>query len=346
VTPAPRKGGDAEAAGTKEAAPAYLVRGDDAALLGEAVHDLVRELVGEGESGLAVEDLREDVEVSTIIDACLTPPFLVDRRVVVVRDAGRFRGDDAARLASYLSDPLPTTSLVLVGGGGQLSSSLSAAVREVGRVVDASRPREGRARRQWVTDRLHDAPVRVDGAGSALIEEHIGEDLGRLRSLLEVLAATYGEGARVGVEEVEPFLGEAGGIAPWELTDAIDAGDAAAALAALHRLLGGGQRHPLVVMATLQRHYGDMLRLDGADVSTDAEAAELLGSKPYPAAKAMRQARKLGFPSIGRAITLLADADLDLRGRTGWNEDLVLEVLVARLSRLAPPERQRGRGRR
>jgi len=81
-------------------------------------------------------------------------------------------------------------------------------------------------------------------------------------------------------------------------------------------------------------------------VSTDAEAAELLGSKPYPAAKAMRQARKLGFPSIGRAITLLADADLDLRGRTGWNEDLVLEVLVARLSRLAPPERQRGRGRR
>jgi DNA polymerase-3 subunit delta len=101
-----------------------------------------------------------------------------------------------------------------------------------------------------------------------------------------------------------------------------------------------------VLLATLQRHYGDMLRLDGAEVSTEAEAADLLGTKPYPAAKAMRLARRLGSAAIGRAITLLADADLDLRGATGWPEDLVLDVLVARLSRLAPPERARGRSRR
>ena len=89
-----------------------------------------------------------------------------------------------------------------------------------------------------------------------------------------------------------------------------------------------------------------MLRLDGADVSSEEDAAALLGTKPYPAAKAMRQARRLGSAAVGRAVTLLADADLDLRGRTGWPEDLVLDVLVARLSRLAPPERTRGRSRR
>ncbi|HMC51908.1 MAG TPA: hypothetical protein VKI64_04030, partial [Acidimicrobiales bacterium] len=88
------------------------------------------------------------------------------------------------------------------------------------------------------------------------------------------------------------------------------------------------------------------LRLDGAGVSTEAEAAELLGTKPYPAAKALRQSRRLGSAGVGRAVTLLADADLDLRGQTGSPEELVLEVLVARLSRLAPPERQRGRSRR
>jgi DNA polymerase-3 subunit delta len=196
-----------------------------------------------------------------------------------------------------------------------------------------------------VTERLHDGPVRLGGAAAAIVEAHLGEDVGRLGALLDLLAASYGVGAHLGVEEVEPFRGEAGGVAPWELTDAIDAGDTAAALAVLHRLLGGGQRPPLVVMATLQRHYTDMLRLDGAAVSTDAQAAELLGTKPYPAAKAMRQARRLGSAAVGRAVTLLADADLDLRGRTGWPEDLVLDVLVARLSRLVPPERARGRGR-
>ncbi|HMC51217.1 MAG TPA: hypothetical protein VKI64_00540, partial [Acidimicrobiales bacterium] len=225
-----------------DAHPVYLVRGDDPALLGEAVLDLVRELVGEEAYGLAVEDLGDEADVGAVVDACVTPPFLAHRRVVVVRDAGRFRGDDASRLTAYIGDPMPTTSLVLVAEGGQLSPSVATAVRGIGKVLDASRPRDGRARRQWVSDRLHDAPVRLDAPAAAMVEEHLGEDLGRLTALLELLAASYGERARLGVEEVAPFLGEAGGVAPWELTDAMDAGDTAGALAALHRLLAGGRR--------------------------------------------------------------------------------------------------------
>jgi hypothetical protein len=49
----------------------------------------------------------------------------------------------------------------------------------------------------------------------------------------------------------------------------------------------------------------------------------------------MQQARRLGHDRIVDAISLLAAADLDLRGAKAWPEDLVLEVLVARLARLA-----------
>ena len=31
----------------------------------------------------------EQLDVGAVIDACTTPPFLVERRVVVVRDAGQ-----------------------------------------------------------------------------------------------------------------------------------------------------------------------------------------------------------------------------------------------------------------
>jgi DNA polymerase-3 subunit delta len=62
----------------------------------------------------------------------------------------------------------------------------------------------------------------------------------------------------------------------------------------------------------------------------------------FPAKKALTQSRRLGPAGISRAITLLADADLALRGTVDWSPELVLEVLVARLSRLAPPAR-RGR---
>jgi DNA polymerase-3 subunit delta len=93
-------------------------------------------------------------------------------------------------------------------------------------------------------------------------------------------------------------------------------------------------------MATLHRHYSAMLRLDGAGAADERQAAALLGVAPYPAKKALGQARRLGSAGVGRAIELLAEADLDLRGTKGWPDGLVMEVLVARLCRL--PRAPRG----
>jgi DNA polymerase-3 subunit delta len=182
--------------------------------------------------------------------------------------------------------------------------------------------------------------VRLDAGAAKAIETHLGEDLGRLSNLLTALASAYGAGAKVTADEVEPFLGEAGGVPPWELTDAIDSGDMNRAIGALHRMTRAGGRHPLVVMATLQGHFGNMLRLDGAGARDEAEAATVLGMKgrsTFPAKKALDQGRRLGHDGVVRAIQLLAEADLTLRGfGKSWPEDIVMEVLVARLCRLAP----------
>ena len=323
---------------------AWLLKGDDPALVGEHVRRLVSELSG-GDT-MAVEDLSgPEVEVGAIVDACQTPPFLAERRVVLVRDVGRFRTEDLEPLVEWLADPLPTTALVLAAGGGQVSRRLVEAVKKVGKVVDTA-PGTGKGRGQWLAGRLKDAPVAFDAAAARLLGDHLGEDVGRLSGLLEALAVAYGEGARLGVDELQPFLGEAGGVAPWDLTDAIDQGDVEAALSRLHRLLDAGERHPLVVMATLHRHYAAMLRLDGADVVDEQGAAALLGMAPYPAKKALAQARRLGSGGIARAIELLAEADVDLRGTKGWPDRLVMEVLVARLTRLggrAPSSTRRRR---
>ncbi|MHB1855151.1 MAG: DNA polymerase III subunit delta, partial [Acidimicrobiales bacterium] len=220
------------------------------------------------------------------------------------------------------------------------------AVRQVGHVVDAATP-SGKGRTQWLVARLREAPVNFDAAAGAALGKHLGEDLGRLAGIVGAVSAAYGPGARVGVTELEPFLGEAGSTAPWELTDAIDRGDAGAALVALHRLMGSGARHPLVVLATLHRHFSAMARLDGAGVTSDAEAASLLGLRStFPASKARTQAGRLGHAVIARAMGLIYEADIDLRGRTAVPGEAVLEVLVGRLARLGPRRSQPGGARR
>jgi DNA polymerase-3 subunit delta len=327
-------------------APAYLVSGDDASLVSQALVDLLAEVLAGTDPGLALEDWAgDDVEPAAVVDSCQTPPFLTDRRVVVLRDVGRFPADALAPLLEYLADPLPTTALVLVAGpGGKPARKLDEAVKRIGQVINAGAPQRAGERRQWYADRLAAAAVRLNRDAVALLEEHLGEDLGRLASILDILTSAYGDGARIGPEELQPFLGQAGGLAPWDLTDAIDRGDTAAALSVLHRMLAAGDRHPLVVMATLQRHYGSMLRLDGSGATSEAAAAEVLGLKgrsTFPARKALDQTRVLGSAGVAKAIELLARADLDLRGARSWPDGLVMEVLVGRLARLAP--RRRGR---
>jgi DNA polymerase-3 subunit delta len=318
--------------------PAYFVKGEDAVVVGDAVRTLVEELVGDGDAALTVEDFSsDDYELAAVVDAAQTPPFFTERRVVVARGLGRFGAEELAPLLAYLNDPLSSTALVLVASGGPVSQKVPNAVKKIGHVVDVSL-RQAKDAKAWFQARLKDAPLRLDANASRTVADHVGDDVGRLVGLLNLLEGVHGPGARLTEDDVVPFLGEAGGVAPWELTDAIDEGRTEAALTHLHRMLEGGGRHPLVIMATLQTHYTRMLRLDGAQAANEAAAAKLLGmtGSTFPARKALAQARRLGPSGVHRAISLLADADLALKGAIDWSGELVLEVLVARLSRLAP----------
>jgi DNA polymerase III subunit delta len=314
-------------------------------ILRDAARELIHRLLGDLDAGLAVDDMGRDrfqptdgsePSMAPLVQAAQTPPFLTDRRVVVGRDLEVFtRAEQVAPLVAYIEDPLPTTSLVLVWPQGRVPRSLTDALKaHGGEQVDTS---PGRKIAAWVEEQLRGARLQVDRPGAELLVRWLGDDPQRLVGLIGTLVGAFGEGARLGVEDIEPFLGEGGGVPPWELTDALDRGDITTALAKLRRMLDGGGRHPLVVMATLHGHYARMLQLDGAPVRGEKEAAQLLGLRgsTFPARKAMQQARRLGHDRIVDAISLLAAADLDLRGAKAWPEDLVLEVLVARLARLA-----------
>jgi DNA polymerase III subunit delta len=326
-------------------APVHLVKGDDDVLLRDAARDVVHALTGDLDPTLAVEDVgRErfappeasDTTIEPLVDAAQTPPFLTDRRVVVGRDIEMFtKAAQVAPLVAYLADPLPTTSLVLVWSGGRVPKSLIDAIKACkGVQIDTS---PGRKIAGWVDEQVAAAGLTLDRAATDKLVAWLGDDPQRLVGVLGTLTGSFGPGARLRAADIEPFLGEAGGVPPWELTDALDRGDISTALGRLHRMTEGGGRHALQIMATLHGHYSRMLMLDGAAVGGEKDAARLLGMKgsTFPARKALAQSRKLGHDKVVRAIDLLATADLDLRGGKAWPDVLVLEVLVARLAHLA-----------
>jgi DNA polymerase-3 subunit delta len=320
-----------------------FVRGDDASLVRDAtvraVDDAIGGAVPASERSLMVDEFAgDDYELRALIDAAQTPPLFTPHRVVVGRDLERFGVDALAPLLHYLADPLESTSLVLVWspGGGRVPKALTDALKAAGaEMVNATVP-SGRGRQQWFDDEVSASGLRLDAPARRLLAAQLGDDLARLSGLLAALVSAFGPGARVDTERLTPFLGEAGGVPPWELTHAIDQGDAGLAVERLRRMTGAGGRHPLQVMVTLHSHVERMLRLQGSGVASEQQAAALLGMKgsTFPARKALNRMRALGPERLGRAVVLLGEADVALRGGQGWPAEQVLEVLVARLARL------------
>jgi DNA polymerase-3 subunit delta len=351
-------------------AAAYLVKGSDPTLRDRVVDDLVAEVLGGDDRSLALEEITipgragadddtdapagadgRDAAIAAILNAVASPPFMTEHRVVVARDVGALTAADVDGLVHYLADPLDTTILVFVAGGGSIPPALSKKLKEI--------KAEERAPESEKTDKVlvaaaHHAGVLLDADAAHLISTHLGDDAGRVAAVVDVLLAAYGPDLRLGVDDVSPYLGETGGVPSYQLTNAIEAGDPAAALETLHRLLtvSSAQQpkpmHPLQVMGLLTGYYRRILRLDDPALRTPADAVAVLGGKvkEYPARKALDQARALGAGGLRQAFDALFQADLDLKGARGIPEQAVMEVLVVRLARLAARTGGRGRARR
>ncbi len=313
--------------------------GPEPSLLADAVRDRIDELVGEQDRSLALEELTgEEFTIDQVVDAVQTPPLLSDRRIVVVRGFNRFKSDELKPLVDLLRDPPSTTDLVIEWGSGAVPKKLLEVAKAVGgEQIKVAAPGTGQARNTWFEERFNASSVNLDPTARQLLREHLGEDVARLTGLMLTLEGVYGFDVALGEAEVMPFLGDEGGVPPWDLTDALDRGDMTAALEVLQRMLRAGGRHPLQIMATLHTHYERMLRLDGAGISNEKDAAAHLGIKgsSFPAQKAVAQLRRLGPKKIGRAIELLSETDLDLRGKSALDGDIVMEILVARLAHLS-----------
>jgi DNA polymerase-3 subunit delta len=338
----------------------YLVKGSDPALRDRVVADLVTELLGADDPTLALEDITipgrasagddgdaapggadgRDAAVAAILNAAGSPPFMTEHRVVVVRDVGALTAGDVDGIVRYLDDPLDTTILVFVAGGGTVPPALTKKLKEV--------KAQERAPESEKTDKVlvaaaHEAGVLLSPDAARLIASHLGDDAGRVAALVDVLAAAADPGVTLGADDVRPYLGEAGAVPSYQLTNAIEAGDPATALEILHRLLTVSSpqqpkpMHPLQVMGMLNGYYRRILRLDDPSLRSPADAVTALGGKvkEYPARKALGQARALGSNGIRQAFDALFQADLDLKGARGIPEQAVMEVLVVRLARLS-----------
>ncbi|HEY5439020.1 MAG TPA: hypothetical protein VIJ99_08960, partial [Acidimicrobiales bacterium] len=217
-----------------------VIVGTDPTMVYDAVHNVITDALGDLDPSFALQDFTaKDVTTSgaesvtrRVMEALNTPPFLVARRVVVVRDAQSLVADEVADVLAWMGSPAPDVVLVLAVVGTKAHKLVKAAAS----VVEVNVSSRSADRVSFVETKLAEYRVTIDHATAARIAEQLGDDMARVDALARTLQTIYGS-APLNFSHIEPYLGDAGDVPEWDLTDAVDSGDATKAIVVARRML-------------------------------------------------------------------------------------------------------------
>ncbi len=313
-------------------ASVYLLVGGDVAERSKWVAQIQSRYVDPGFADWCVETV-DGLEATghDVLELVSTPPFIGERRVVIVRSAQGLADEEA--LVPYAESPAHFSVLVLIADSIDKRKKLYQAIRKHGKVVEFEAP---------ATERLPGVIVRMaeernftlDPAALSLVVERSGDDMNRVKGEIEKLSLYAGDGGRISLKEADllvsrgqPTLGQ---YAIFDFVDALAEGQVGVALRRLDELLRCGEP-PLLVLTMIGRQFRLLLAAIAWQGGPPSELAKAMGLRSeYPARKALGQARRWKVDQVARALEACSECDVLMK--RGMDGRRALEALTVRLA--------------
>jgi DNA polymerase-3 subunit delta len=306
--------------------PAYLIHGDDHGRIAERRGRL--RALAEAESGSGgVEALQGDDATPQAVALELNAmTFAMGRRFVIVDGVERWKDADIdAVLAPVLAEMPPDTTIAFFAreeGRLKAPERLGEAVRGAGGDVVAETTLKPRELPKWAVAEAGKLGITLEGAAAQALVAQIGPRQQRLLRELEKLALEHGEGARVGIEEVQGGAAHSAERQVWGLVDALIARDRAGATRAFLELRAQGETLARLV-PLMARRVRDVLaiaaRLD--DGESPAQVRQSLRMSSWAADRRIKEARAVDADALRHALQALSALELASRGESELGDD-------------------------
>ncbi len=307
--------------------PLYLLIGEETQFISDVTAALKKASLKGAVPGFNDESREAgETDVDVLLSAAKTPPMLAKRRFILVRGLERWEGKDDAeskspkhkdafeRLLEYAKNPMPSTTLVLVGAGLDKRRRLVNSARNEGWLVSC----EALKRDQlpgWIEREVRARGNTVAQGVADLIAELAGPELAPVRDAVERLSLYVGSGAAVSEDAVAECVVRLRPATVWELVGAVGRKDAGAALAALERVYDPADRG-LRLVGVLAWSARQLVKFEAAQREglPPAEAAVRAGAAPFKARELAQQVKLIPRAELERWLQRLAELDGALKG--------------------------------
>jgi DNA polymerase-3 subunit delta len=190
-----------------------------------------------------------ETTVAAVLDALRTFPLGGGRRLVLLVEAEKLveprRESEASRnavapLVRYLGEPEAYATLVISAMALNPARTFTRTAVRTATVVECRLPESRDEARRWVKARMAEAGKQAAAGAVDLLVDRIGAETGRLRGEVDRLLLYVAGRPQIEKADVIDVMGGAASEGDWEMTNAIERGDAAKALRELALTLDAG----------------------------------------------------------------------------------------------------------
>ncbi len=328
--------------GDKALLPVFLVLGEESFLVEEVVHALKEVACAGGIPGFNDDRYTAgEAQGSQVVAAAKMLPMMSARRFVLVRAVERWEprdsGDSSDKkkespldaIAAYAADPNPSTVLVLAGTKLHGQRKIVTLAKKNGFLVSCDAvPRQRLP--DWAVRRARAFGHAMPTAVADHLVDLLGGELGPLAEAIERLGLFVGQNAPITDDAVSRMIAPVRPGSVWTLTDALCERDLRKALKVLSEIPLRSRGDALPLVGAVTSSVRKLAKLDGLLRAGEplASAGQLAGIIPFRLQATRDSLRRLPPGTLERWLTLLAGADVDLKGGAKRGDRAIVESLV------------------
>jgi len=310
----------------------YLFYGEEEFLIQEAIDLIIKEVVDPVARDFNFNTFFcRDASVSEIVALAQTLPFMSEKRLIIAKEIDVFKAAELEQLIPYLSDPSPSTCLVMLSSQGKYEKKAVVSAVEKNGAVVRFYPLLEREIAGWVEGWARTRGLSIQREAVGYLGQIVGNDLQKMVNELQKVEI-YIKGRKVVTfEDVKTVVGDFREYTSFDLAAAVGQKNREKALLILSRLIQEGEA-PVGLLGSISWNFRRLLQ---------AKAMEEAGMKSDEIMKKVRvifhqtgqfkdQMRRYTLSELTGAFSIMLSTDRNLKS-SGLNGKLLLERMILKL---------------
>ncbi len=314
--------------------PVYWLEGEEEYFINEVMDFAEHKILPEEEKSFNLTVFYgKDADWASVVNACRRYPMFAERQVVLLKEAQQMR--EIAKLEPYIMQPLGSTIFVVSYKDKKVDgrSKLAKLLKEKGELLSTKKMYDNQLP-EWVTELLQSMGLTIQQKALALLIDHIGNDLMRIKSEVEKIQINLGNRKAIDEDDVEKYVGISKEYNAFELQIALAKKDLARSLRIIQYFESNPKAAPIqLVLPTLYSFFSKVYMIFGIPGPDEKTTASVLGVSPFFVKDYLTAAKNYGFAGTENALLLLHHYNLKSVGVGSVNvEDAsLLKELVVKL---------------